>query len=261
MIEKDREKVLREGIEEGYYPRYLYKYWPYKSAIRFLTNLQIKYSCCREFNDPFEGRYGLIGNSSREEKNRFLLSFLKNISISECDMISDDEIKQMMDKIICESIENVGVFCLSEKNDNMLMWAHYAHEHEGVCLKFDLLSDTAAFSSLHKVIYSTEYLNFNVMTETSLINKILVHKSVDWMYEREYRVMKMGEVGLKKNINPHALVEIAFGCRMSLPNRQEIKELVSSNPSLNVQFKLAARDRNDYRILFIDENDPRTIRD
>ena len=94
------------------------------------------------------------------------------------------------------------------------MWAHYAHEHEGVCLKFDLLKDTKAFSSLHKIVYTTDYLNFNFITDPSRVNDILTHKSVDWMYEKEYRVLKINEVGLG-DVKPEALVEIAFGFRMS----------------------------------------------
>ena len=58
MIEKDREKVLRQGIEEGFYPRYLYKYWSFESAKRFLETGKIKYSAFHEFNDPFEASFG-----------------------------------------------------------------------------------------------------------------------------------------------------------------------------------------------------------
>ena len=254
MIEKDREKVLREGIEEGYYPRYLYKYWSFESAKRFLENSTIRYSSCFEFNDPFEGSYGLIGNVTNEEKAFFLKCYcpelVNNIPVEN---IPYQELKIMADGIIKESIKQVGVFCLAEENSNLLMWAHYAHEHEGVCLKFDLLKDTKAFSSLHKVVYTTGYQNFNFITDLSRVNDILTHKSVAWMYEKEYRVLKLNEVGLGI-VNPEALVEIIFGCRMSKDNKAIIKKLVSDNPSYNVELKQAGMHSNDYCIIICDEN-------
>lgn len=32
---------------------------------------------------------------------------------------------------------SVGVFCVSAKPDDILMWAHYADSHRGLCLEFD----------------------------------------------------------------------------------------------------------------------------
>ena len=254
MVEKDREKVLRNGIEEGFYPRYLYKYWSFKSAIRFLKDNTIKYSSCDEFNDPFEGTFCLIGDISKKERSEFIKRFVPTFQKDKLlGTIPYDTLKALMTKVIKESVRCVGIFCMAEKNDNLLMWAHYAHEHEGVCLKFDLLKDTKAFSSLHKVVYTTDYLNFNFVTDYFRVNDILVHKSVDWMYEKEYRILKLNGVGLGR-VNPEALVEIDFGCRMSKENKQVIKSLISSNPNYSIQFKQAAMHSNDYNILICDEN-------
>lgn len=257
MIEKDREKVLREGIEEGFYPRYLCKYWSFESAKRFLDNSHIRYSSCYEFNDPFEGAFGLIGNVSKEEMTEFLKRFSINNSLDfAIGTAMYEDVKKMMANVIREALQCIGIFCLAQKNDNLLMWAHYAKEHEGVCLTFDLMKDTKAFSSLHKVVYTTDYLNFNFVTDLSRVNDILVHKSVEWMYEGEYRVLKLNGVGLG-SVNPEALVEIDFGCRMSMDNKQTIKDIVSRNPKYKVQFKQAGMHSNDYKILICDEDDKR----
>lgn len=259
MIEKDREKVLREGIEEGFYPRYLCKYWSFDSAKRFLESSLIKYSSCYDFNDPFEGAFGLIGNVTKEEWSEFLKRFsINNSQDIAIGTTMYEEVKKMMTNVIYKALQCVGIFCLAQENDNLLMWAHYAKEHEGVCLKFDLLKDTKAFSSLHKVVYSTDYLNFNFVTDLSRVNDILVHKSVEWMYEGEYRVLKLNGVGLGA-VNPESLVEIDFGCRMSMENKQAIKNIVSRNPKYKVQFKQAGMHSNDYTILICDEDDKRII--
>ena len=255
MIEKDREKVLRQGIEEGFYPRYLYKYWSFESAKRFLETGKIKYSAFHEFNDPFEASFGLIGNATEEEKKMFLKTYLPDaLKDMNSGIIPFEDIKMYISKTIHDSLNCIGIFCLTQTNQDLLMWAHYAHEHEGVCLKFDLLQDTRAFSSLHKVVYSTEYLNFNLITDFSRVNDILVHKSVDWMYENEYRVLKINEVGLG-SVNPEALVEIVFGCRMNQANKETIKSIIADNPNYKINFKQAGMHSNDYRILICDEDD------
>ena len=33
----------------------------------------------------------------------------------------------------------IGVSCLSELDDSLLMWAHYANNHRGMCVEYDLL--------------------------------------------------------------------------------------------------------------------------
>ena len=56
-------------------------------------------------------------------------------------------------------ITNMGVFCLSERCDSILMWSHYADCHKGVCIGFD----TTYFKQPHiqKIRYNSEYPNLN----------------------------------------------------------------------------------------------------
>lgn len=252
--------MLRQGIEEGFYPRYLYKYWPFDSVKRYLETGKVRYAQYTDFNDPFEGGYSLIGNATKEE----LISFwsqngglpseiIPNIP----ELITYEEQKNLINDCIKNTLPSIGIFCLTTKCDSLLMWAHYASQHEGVCLKFDLMNDLLAFSSLHKVVYSTEFLNFNFATSPSRVNDILVHKSVDWMYEEEYRVLKMGKAGHILPVNPSALSEIIYGCRMSAENKQSLQNIVSKNPSYNVTIKQACMHPQDFKMIICDKDDPR----
>ena len=40
-------------------------------------------------------------------------------------------------KILLSEDAKLGILCLSEKRDDILMWSHYADGHTGFCLEFD----------------------------------------------------------------------------------------------------------------------------
>lgn len=53
--------------------------------------------------------------------------------------------------------ESFGVLSLSEIPDNILMWSHYANNHEGMCLEFDPRLHPSAFPRLNPVRYQDVY--------------------------------------------------------------------------------------------------------
>lgn len=83
--------------------------------------------------------------------------------------------------IISGFVDNSAIACFTDKNDNFLMWSHYASAHHGICLEFELplknkttgdfplnflpethLENYSYGIDIHKVIYkdSLEDLNF-----------------------------------------------------------------------------------------------------
>ncbi len=53
--------------------------------------------------------------------------------------------------------ESFGVLTLSEIPDDILMWSHYANNHEGICLEFDPRLHPGAFPRLSPVRYQEAY--------------------------------------------------------------------------------------------------------
>ena len=117
------------------------------------------------------------------------------------------------------------IACFSEHNDSSLMWGHYANGHHGFCLEYDFKSilkpcqqgctdikgcnNFMITPSIAPVIYSksrfdaTSHLftviQANIITraeapmelyygDTLLISKCLLTKSIDWEYEKEWRL-------------------------------------------------------------------------
>ena len=148
--------------------------------------------------------------------------------------------------------ELFGIFCLSEKYDNLIMWAHYAQNHEGFVLGinyedpffFQKRSDYDALRTLKKVNYREnrpEITFFNTkMTDSELANylieNILLTKSNHWASEDEWRIIFSlkdadkvidhddGKSYLFK-FPPNILTSIYFGVRIKDKLRNDIIQI------------------------------------
>jgi len=99
-------------------------------------------------------------------------------------------------------LPTVRVFCVSEERDNLLMWAHYAKDHTGVVFEFlSLPGSDNPLSVAQKVQYvdspppffsEQEWLDDFITTKPfdnkELHRRYVLHKSIDWHYEKEWRV-------------------------------------------------------------------------
>lgn len=157
----------------------LYKYC--KSINNFIQLPTIKLAVPDFFNDPFEIAISKEITELLDNKEPEALAFDMGIEISK-----------------------VGVVSLSETSRNLLMWAHYADEHRGICIGFDrnVLSELdlgsvylERYHTLSPVKVNYDNLRVDIkellkdrdfMYENSIL-KILTTKSDDWIYEKEHR--------------------------------------------------------------------------
>lgn len=180
-----------------------------------------------EFNDPFE--FSLI--------DRFY-----HTTEGVPQQLEGAELKSL--NRIEEQIKEFGVVCYSSDFYNNLLWAHYAENHKGMCLVFDVPEEKK--SDLHKVNYQKEFPRIDLTQDADApetLKKVVATKSKDWEYENEYR-----EVFLMKNMlhaYPGELVEIIFGCRTPFDDiKIAVDVAVSKNPNITISKMRIAR--NEY---------------
>ena len=120
----------------------------------------------------------------------------------------DSSLSQSMEdhkRKFLEDISELGILSLSERKDDLLMWAHYAAGHTGYCLEFDKkkleewvtsIRETKKFIKLEKVIYNESYPTLKDYMEyvsrgpgSSLDELFLLRKSSHWEYEKEWRII------------------------------------------------------------------------
>jgi Protein of unknown function (DUF2971) len=254
-MDKDKIKeLIKIGVKNGQYPQYLYKYRisdiarnPYFDSI--ITTNSMMFSSPNSFNDPFDCQLEPDTFPSFIEITQFFTRMLPHIGTNEISKMAKVAINDPLAfaKILEESIkfDNVGVLCLSQEPDNILLWSHYADNHCGVCLKFDILQDLDFFSTPLKVIYDDIYPVYNHMTqELEIIKKMIQTKFKLWKYEKEIRIFKME----KKlyNFNKSALTEIIFGCNTPQLEIDRIKNLAIANGYGHLKYHKAKKQNRVY---------------
>ena len=94
----------------------------------------------------------------------------------------------------------------SERNDSMLMWAHYASYHQGFCIEYDI--ESIPYTDyrrrfLYPTIYSdfmfdaTEYYKIGVEDENFnnlYLSMVGLVKGKEWQYEKEWRLVFSHEI-------------------------------------------------------------------
>lgn len=95
---------------------------------------------------------GLIERQREHDADRVMLTSLSATSISD----TTATIQAFYNLHITNA---VGVFCASTKRDDILMWAHYADSHKGICLEFDGYGTLLAHA--HQVQYSQSRVPIN----------------------------------------------------------------------------------------------------
>lgn len=235
---------------------------------KILSQQELFFSGIEAFNDPFDGKVKLtfdgMLNEIRAAQIRVQYSNklvkkgkYEGISINDAtrlvnnriteELIQDPQYRIDLEKRVQEIHNKKGVLSLSSVNNNILMWSHYSDNHKGICFGFEWDEGEEIFGQYKKVRYQTHYddvwswLN----TDEEIVKKIIYNKSIDWNYEKEYRIItkKIKAVKFAK-IN---LKEIIFGCKTPQKDIDEILNLADKY-ALEVTFSQAQIDVNRYAL-------------
>jgi hypothetical protein len=237
-IDKDKVKeLIKIGVQQGQYPRYLYKYRvtdatknPYFDSI--ITNNSMMFSAPSAFNDPFDCQLQPVLFPSPADVTNFLIRLLPGAPTDVINNLASNAINNpaTFAGILQGAIQfnNKGVLCLSQEPNNILLWSHYSDSHYGVCLKFDILEDLDFFSIPLKVDYDDNYPIYNHMTNSGAVVQMMIKtKFKHWDYEEEIRIFK--DTNGLFPFNKRALTEIIFGCNTPQAEIDRIKLLAQSS--------------------------------
>jgi hypothetical protein len=144
-----------------------------------------------------------------------------------------------------------GLLCFSEDKYNPVQWAHYADNHKGVCLGFDIPDRL-----LRKVKYVSERLAKSILDDPDKNEKLLTTKFSHWSYEQEHRLIvvlskyKPDSNGLlfEEFSDALSLKEVYIGCQSKL----EFNDIVSAfqTEDKSVIVKHARPSFKDFRIVW-----------
>lgn len=223
-----KKEILQHAVETGQYPRYIYRYMPINNqTILALKEHYLWFSSFASFNDPYEGKIRVSKNYAKEDLIAFFTS-------REHMMTEEDKAELLanpnafIEKGMCLAREGIKICCFSTICDNLLMWAHYADKHKGICLQFDITEDNSnALDSLMHVQYTNVNYSFNYIHDSDgYIRKLVCTKALDWAYEKEIRVSKPVMEGNICYYNPRMLKSVILGCKSEAEDIEKIKQIL-----------------------------------
>lgn len=186
-------------------PSHLYKYRSLGTAedrdhtLRILTHNEIYFAKCTEFNDPFDCHLHISVEVGFEAHKARLGELRPDLSQAELDAQTRKDLhpanirkrEQEVNAAIHRINENTGIFSMSAKRDNLLMWSHYADCHRGICIEFKTAAGTLFGCDLLDVDYVVDYPKLNVCDNPDIefVKQCFRTKSIDWEYEEEWRII------------------------------------------------------------------------
>lgn len=189
------------------------------------------------FNDPFECWAEVItGFPNQLEKSERLQEIYKAWGFEDLEDTTANELYNQyvgslieMQPDVDSLINSARITCFSKRDDNLLMWSHYADGLRGFCIEFDpdlLLINPPHFTNIYEVEYKEtpaiidtaliavlqsqiEYhadvldcrsrgdmihkyedaLDKSVLKSNQIFKKMLATKPINWEYEEEIRMI------------------------------------------------------------------------
>ena len=225
------------AIKQAHLPKSIYKYRRADDrAIENLKNDLVWMASPETYNDPYDCSFTVVEETAVEE-------FLKTAH----GKFIEREVKfdrQKIEQYIRNGVEALRNFrrtmkicSFSAANDSLLMWGHYAGDHKGFCIEYDLeplLATDPIRRNLYPVMYSkdlydmTEYFNGTVTAERSDFSPLLPLLSVlrkfdGWKYEQEWRLIRFNKWPSPDHTQQMPKAKrVILGSKMPEPKAREI---------------------------------------
>lgn len=230
-------------------PLRLFKYLP-PERIDFLSTWQLRFTPPAAFNDPFDvAPVASFGSDPAELEatggGQSIARRLREVLQRHADVVFNRP--EMPQRLVSETH---GILSLSDRCDSLLMWAHYASNHRGLAIEFRASHEWLA--GAQRVAYSDRRPFVSPLAPKTAAEDrpagpgYFFQKSVDWAYEREWRlVRKLDEadrVLTIENAAVHlfsvpvsAVTGVIIGARMPVERRTKLAALLLARPQLRVR--------------------------
>ena len=221
---------------------YLYKYGSINKYSKTLfSSNKLYFAAPSELNDPFECRPLFTFDGTAEQIMEWHVGMMRKqnpkLPEEEARAIAEQthesggyknpEAWQTISKDIVDKLsKEIGLFCMSEKNDDILMSSHYGDDHKGYCLQFKATDDTPVFGAAQQVSYQDDYpvVDFFNTPNDAQVQRIFLTKFSDWRYEREWRIVEHKHGRGIYSYPKELLTGVIFGMHMQDCHKKKIRK-------------------------------------
>ena len=224
---------LGEGHDS--YPKEIYIYCSFDKAKCILQHGGFSLKSRKDFNDPFDGKFIPQWPDDKDLCQRIREKHGGNFSKSELDAKCQEALankKKYPDGNVPELmrlVDNFGIACFSEIRDNILMWAHYADKHKGVCIGFhpeimmNFFWEKGIECVLDRVCYSD---NFPCWNPVGIRDNPLFSKAFDWKYEKEWRFIATNCAEIFLRLPQYVFSSVIFGAKIPEEKKDRIIKII-----------------------------------
>lgn len=204
-----------------------------------LQQAQLYHALPLELNDPWECRPWVSLPSTpaglQRMRRRLIQTYPANLpqrekqrAVSEM-MANRHKLLDALQADVEELYGSVRLCSLCAERDNLLLWAHYADAHHGICLEFD--ATRSCFPLAYRVNYQSDHpeVEYPMPRDRSALKQLLT-KSQDWSYEVEFRSLinpehlpPFANDGTFADLAADALIGVYFGIRTTEEDKDRIR--------------------------------------
>jgi|SRR5664280_101661 len=245
--------------------RHLYKYGrldEHSEAI-FSTPV-VWFSAPSQLNDPFECRPWFTFEGSQDQIVQSLARAIhkQNPGLPQNEAVAiavsiflegrhrnPQTWENLRQDVISKLAHEIGLYCMSETSDSILMWSHYAANHCGYCFQFEATDQTPFFGYAQHVGYSEDFpvVDFYNTPLDKQVDLIFLTKYLGWEYEREWRIIDHDNGPGLHEYPPELLTGVIFGIRMLDKDKASIRSW-TANRNSSVKFYQAVQDQRKFAI-------------
>lgn len=228
-------------LKELLIPHSIFQYRSFDDAGYKVESLKKNYvwlSMPKDFNDPYDcaGCFDMektLENLLREkQQNRDISKILSSHKIFS--NTTQEILENSRAKLKNALQQKVKISCFSETYNNILMWSHYAQNHTGFCIEYNI-SNLELTNSFKKQLFPVFYTPKPIDMSKAILSKqkeifeniLIINKSEDWKYEREWRYITSSEDD-SKFIMPVKPKAIYLGTKISEKNKNIMLEIANN---------------------------------
>jgi len=263
-------------------PSTLFKYRQFDPKgyhLQLLTHNKVYFPSAAGLNDPFDSNVPFVIGTGTEQQVK---DFFKRGLTLQYPSLNDAQIETMSDSLYSMgahsnpvanqsmrkhirdyTVATYGIFALSTKADQILMWSHYSNSHSGFVVAYDRAKmmdffynhhkSTGELIALEEVSYSTTFPSWNALTASPVekMKNLLLVKSTDWGYEEEYRLIFHNGANKHVIIDDSIIDHVILGCQISDSDKSTIVSILKSKAT-KIKLRQASMKEDTYGLNFAD---------
>ncbi|MGC4041899.1 MAG: hypothetical protein QM710_14240 [Flavobacterium sp.] len=215
---------------------YLFRYRPNnENTLKEIEKNYIYFANNKQLNDPFDAHHKMLElPNNREEIQTFFSLVLDESPIETREYLkrrflsNPGEFFDLVNNGTEAFMSRFGIACFTMSQINVMLWATYANNHQGLCIQYNCDLDKTFFNGIRVVDYVDKFEKTSVNSGNGFTDPFFKKLKL-WRNEYELRLIK--EVSGEHQYDPLAARSIILGLRSSEEFKEKVTKIIRDKQS------------------------------